>query len=390
MSLTTYELRTFQDAVEHVLDSRMGSDASEANRRRARRCVEEALRQLYSHKNWSYYYRRFPVATVAQQVTGTIAYDHTGGSSERLVTLTDATWPSDAELYELMIGNVRYVVDKRLSSTTLTLSERANPGSDIAAGTSYTLQRDTYALPDDFGAMGNLIDVAMGGHVLQEATPDQWLLLSRTVRTSGMPWCYTFLPHQKYSGGRAIVFGPTPTTARTYDAIYRRRALPLRIEREDTGTVSVTAGSTAITGVGTAFSQAHVGAVIRLAADGTDLPTSPLGSMDDSMNPCSFQGVIRSVESATAATLEQAADMALSAVSFTISSRLDLEVGSMYSALLKIAEAKFAGGEDREALMAEARLELIRAAEADATSFSASTGLSIPTRLGDLASSITR
>lgn len=390
MSLSNYELRTFQDAVEHVLDARMGSDAAEANRRRARRCVDEALRQLYNYRNWSYYYRRVQIITTAQQMTGSIAYDHTGGAAERLVTLTDATWPSDAEFYELMVSGVRYEIDKRLTSTTLTLTERANPGSDLAAGTSYTLQRDVYPLPDDFGSMGRLIDVATGGLVLCELTTDEWMSLTRIVRTAGVPYAYAFTRHPKYAGGRALALAPTPTAARTYDAIYRARPLPLRTEKEDTGTVSIAAGSATVTGSGTAFSQAHVGAVIRVATDGTDLPTSPLGNLEDLLNAYAFQGVIRSVESATAATLEQAADATVADGSFVISSRIDVEVGSMYTALLAIAMAKFAGGEDREELMREAREELMRAAEADNASFPASPNVPIPTRLGDIASSITR
>jgi hypothetical protein len=394
MSLTRYELATFQDAIEQVLDAVVGGDADPRRRRNAARAVREALRDLANYRNWSCYYRRVMLATVAQQTDGTLAYDHTGGSSERLVTLSGATVDSSVELAELIIGNVRYEVEKYLSSTTFTLSERANPGADVAAGTSYTLVRPTYSLPDDFGAMGQLLDPQSAGRVLSEVTLEEALQIDRTVRTAGLPWAYAFARHPRYAGGRSLRFAPSPTTARTYDAIYRARPLPLLVELEDDGLVSITSGSPTVTcdTAGT-FTQQHVGCVLRLSADNSNPPTTAAGNLQDVVNPYTFQGVVRSVESSTSLTLEQAADQTLGPVCYTLSSRLDLEAGAMLNALLKMAEARMASIEGRDD-WAERKKEAVEAlqvaAEADLTSFPGSANPPVPTRLGDLATSIDR
>ena len=72
--------------------------------------------------------------------TGAVVYDHTGGASERLLTLSGsgAAYPSWAGSAKVRIGSTTYDVDSRLSDTTLTLSSSSNPGTDVGSS-SYTM-----------------------------------------------------------------------------------------------------------------------------------------------------------------------------------------------------------------------------------------------------------
>jgi hypothetical protein len=394
MVRTNYALWTYQDAVEHVLDAVAGADTTPRHRRLARRAVQLAYDKLVNQRNWSCYYSRLQLITSPQQTDGTLAYDHTGGASERLVTLSGAAALTvDVEHFELMVNRTRYEVEKYLSPTTFTLSERSNPGADLPAGTSYVLHRHTYPLPDDFVAMGQLIDVQVATPHMREATAGEVLEESRRIASTNLPWLYAIVPHPRLAGGLAVMLGPTPTTARTYDAVYRRRARPLAVERYDEGTVSVSAGSSTVTGVGTSFAAAHAGAILRVSGKANLLPTSVIGSLDDTDNPALVQGVIREVSSVTSLTLEQPAEASATAMPFTISDRLDLEAGAMLRAVLRMAEAEYARSAGLESLADRQRtadLALLAAAEDDNRTFAEPGQHFWPRRLEDIATGFTR
>lgn len=370
MSLTNYKLTTFGDVLDHVLDAVVGGDASKRNIRQAKKAIVEAYQELPTVRDWRYYFRRLLIRTAASQTSSTITYDHTGGSSERLVTLASGTWPTDAEKYEIIISNVRYEIDRRLSSTTLQLSERANPGADVAAGTSYTLVRDTYELPDDFLAMWELIDVEAPGRITSLPWPSDVFVENRINKTAGQPSFYTVMRTTKFASGYAVVFAPAPSTAREYDAVIKVAPKALTVLDENEGTVTVADASAAVAGTTTNFSQQHVGAVMRISKNATYLPTSLVGQItDDLVNPYALQRVIQRVTDTTNLTLEQVSDYgaALTGSRYRISSRIDIEPGAMFTYFMRLCEAKFApadrkGVAEREAL---ARVAFQNAAWAD-------------------------
>lgn len=335
---TAYELFTYKDAVQHVLDVCAGNDPSERNARTARRAIAECYREFPTIREWRYFNPRLNINTVANQNTGTIAYSH----STRQVTLTGATWPNDVLDYILILNQeTRCVPTVRDSSTVITLSETQNPGADIAAGSAYELYKDTYALPDNFvGATGVLQDVLEPQRMMHEQTLAELVACNR-LQASGVPLSYTFTQHPRYKGGMAIVFGPPPNSARTYEVPIITRPRSLRTELYSTGTVSTTSGSTAVTGSGTTFVSAHAGCVLRVSENATNLPTSAIGGSDNTLNPAALQRVIASVGSATALVLEQAADVTLASMKYTISDPVDLEHGAMLNAFLRFIEYRF-------------------------------------------------
>lgn len=391
MSLTNYELWSFRDAVEHVVDVFTGQDSSPRTWRNARRAVREAYRDLPTKRTWRYFERTEKITTVVSQSTGTIVYRHAGGMYERMVTLTGATWPADVRYYGLLVGRNRYAIDDYKSSTVLTLTESSNPGSDLVS-TGYTLYRDTYPLPADFWQMGRLTDVSSGVRVLMLVTMDALLVANRGVLTTSLPHLCAVSASPHYPGGLALVFGPSPTTARTYDAIYSSKGRPIALERECTGTVAVSAGATAVVGTSTNFTSAMEGALIRFSTDNVQLPTGPVGSIEASEvdNDYAEQAVIKSVTDGTNLTLETAVVSAYSGVKFTISDRLDLE-STMLNYFLRLCEAKFArieGRNDRSERDSAAEKELREAAGADNRTFSQNEPYHGPWRLRDLATSV--
>ena len=179
MPFTT--IHSYHDVIDHLLDHFGGLEGGR-NVKMAKRAILAAYRSLPTVYNWSYYYKRGRVASVAAYSTGTIAYDHTGGTYERQATLTSGTWPSWAARGILRINDIDYDVHERISDTVVTLSVNSNPGADVASSTTYTLSRDAYPLPFDFQSadqLGMLIKTGLGLRMFHRASG-----LPHTVRES--------------------------------------------------------------------------------------------------------------------------------------------------------------------------------------------------------------
>lgn len=341
--MANVEIWTFEDAVEHVLDV-FDLDNSTRNKRLARRAILQAYRDLPNMRSWNYYYRRKPVLTVASYNTGTIAYDHTGGSSERLVTLTGGTFPTWAARGRIILNSVHYDVESYLSSTTLTLTANSNPSEDIAAGTTYTLYRNTYPLPADYRKSAKLYDITQWREMPLATPVEQQVVEGSYYRDPGTPKFATIKNDGDYYGNMSISFTPPPSTAKTYDLMYEARPRELITEKYETGTVSVASTSTtAVSGTNTVFAASHVGCIIRFSADSTNPPTSLVGIRANNLiNPYLAQRVIQSVASATSLVMDAAIPSVLSGVKYTISDPIDLEAGAMLTAFWRMAELEMA------------------------------------------------
>jgi hypothetical protein len=145
---------------------------------------------------------------------------------------------------------------------------------------------------------------------------------------------------------------------------YRKRARELRYSgqqaEETQGTVSVT--GTGVTGSGTAFADAMVGAVLRVAS-GTALPTARTG-----VSPYAQEGVIASVDTATALTLENDGDV-VSDRAYRVSDPIDLPRAA-HAAMIAVAKRHLAlvlELKDAARIEREAERMLADAKGADAT-----------------------
>lgn len=390
MSLTNYELLSFADVVDHTLDQVTGGESSPRNRRQAVRAVLDAYHELPARRRWRYYWRPDTIQTVGQQTSSTITYDYTGGAYERMVTLASGTWPTDADTYALSIAGARYGVESYKTSTILTLRENDCPTADVDAGSAYALFKDTYPLPAGLRTIDYLYDVKAPGRMLPQVLPDDIMRERRLVRTSAVPLMYAVYRDERYASGMALHFAPSCTSVRTYQFYAQFLPIELKVLDYSVGNVTSTSGSTAVTGAGTAFTSDMAGAVIRFSVD-AKLPTSLIGDIaNNRLNPYTMQRVVRSVESATALTLEQPADQDLTTVGYRISSRVDVEPGAMRNAFLRGCEA-FYSPQDRKGRMerlAEYERALNHAMYADQRSIESPGTMFIPHTLADVAASI--
>tara|TARA_R100000306_G_C4371519_1_gene140199 strand:+ start:309 stop:1547 length:1239 start_codon:yes stop_codon:yes gene_type:complete len=376
------DLWTYQDAVEHVLDT-FGLNRDARNHRQARRAVLSAYRDLPNVYRWPYYHRRYIFTTDASQTTGTITYDHTGGSSERLVTLVGATWPTNAAEGNLLISDVHYEVEDYKSSTTLTLTADSNPGADVASGTSYEWYREAYAAPMDFRRIGGLIDPSQsdGFYQLEYVSPEYQLKFSRnwSGQTTTYPGVFTIRNDSRYLGGKCIVLGRPPSSARTYEFIYEASPRPLRVEKDTTSTVSAVSTVT-VTASGAAFyARDHLGAVIRFSQTSTE-PTSNVGGVGGGDNRYVDQRVIKSVTDTTTLVMDQAlhSDTSISSGdAYVISDPLDLDSQNMLNYFFRSCEYHFSAlvnRDDKVERFQMAKDELQRAIESANVNTSVTSG----------------
>jgi hypothetical protein len=363
---------TYRDAIEHVLDYIGAGAADELAIRDARKAVLAAYREFPTEKTWAYLWTQGRVDLSAPYATGTIAFDLTGGASERLWTLSSGTWPTWAADGYIRVGEVVYRVLERLSDTTITTASDLSPTEDIAAGTAYTLYRDTYLLPDDFTVMDEALYQRMFG-VLIYRHPRSWLRANRVIDQSGDPQWFTVTgDDERFPQRMAIKVWPYPDQARSLDFMYRRSPRRLRCELDVSGTVSVSTGVTSITGSGTSFSSYHEGSCIRVSSSLSLAPTSQVGE-----NPANFEGVISDVASASAITVrgvppfEASPDFSASGAKYTLSDPIDIIDGVMLTAFHRRLEweiSKLRSIKDKPSARAAYGEALKKAKEADSPS----------------------
>lgn len=342
------DLPTYQDAVDRLLDI-FDIDRTGRDLRLARNAVSAAVRAVSQAAHWSHYDRACTIQTVASYSTGTIEYDHTGGSSERLVTLTSGTFPTWAANGWIIIDNVHYEVDSRVSSTALTLAENSNPGADVAASTTYTLYRHIYNLPTDFSKCRGVWNATNNTGIRFSDVDCQEVNILASRQTPTTPDRYTIRNAADVPFRDSLVLSPPPDAVYSLRVWYEAQPATLYTESYATGTVTVSSGATTVTGSGTSFASRHVGAVIRFSSDGTTMPTSTYGYRDGNVdNPASFQAVITAVNSGTSLTIDTAAPSTHTAVKYVISDKLDINPTTMLTAVEKWAAYEFARSAKRE------------------------------------------
>ena len=106
-TLTTQEVLTFQDAVDRLALA-TGCRATGREYNQLRMAVLDAYKDLPNKHSWSYYKRAFQITTVAPETGKVCAYDHTGGTYERQLTLTTGTWNDQAADGQVVLGDNLY------------------------------------------------------------------------------------------------------------------------------------------------------------------------------------------------------------------------------------------------------------------------------------------
>jgi hypothetical protein len=326
----------YTDAIEHLIyNAQAGNNEKEV--RDLRQATVNAYRQVCFEFDWQYYWTQYRQILEAPYATGTVVYDHTGGASERLLTLSGGTFPTNAKFYRLKIGNVVYPIYDRLSGTTAQLDEFVNPGADVSS-TAYTVFRSEYALPSNFRRIADVYSES-GGFETGFISPSEWLRMERVPVSGGTVIRWTILPDPKIPGQMQLVVDPYPSAATTLDFIYQRSARPIRLtgfeSSSKAGTVSASAAGTAVTGSGTAFTASMVGSFIRIG----DATYAPTGNGGD--HPYVEQRQIVSYTSATSVSVYPAFTYTHSAAKYLVADPLDMWQG-MFQAFLRAVEVELA------------------------------------------------
>lgn len=329
--MTGPDLWCYSDLISHAL-AYTGAATDAQSEGFARRAIQCAVNEMQSARNWACFSSVGQILTVAPYSTGTIEYDHVGGAYDRLVTLTSGTWPTWAADGILVIDEKTYQVASRASSTQIILSDSMNPGEDVASGTSYTIFRDTYPIPLDCGAVGEVI--LQGQQTILQYMPLATLMPYQANNlTQAQPSCYSLIGDPNRFAALSMRFEPAPDMAYNVKFTYRRRPRQLRVDLYDTGTVSITSGSTTVTGSGTTWTSNMVGSIIRFSSGSTDVPTGIAGA-----SPYVQERSIIGFTSATSMTLDADPQMTLSGVKYSISDPVDIETGAMLTYFLREIE----------------------------------------------------
>jgi hypothetical protein len=210
---------------------------------------------------WTFLQPVTTLTTVAPYSTGTISI--TTGT----VTLASGIWPSWAASGELNVSGSTYTVATRGGDTTLTLD---NTLVTVASGTSYSLTRSTYTLPDDFGGIEGSFtyasstsgssDIEIVGESMVRSLQQMPTNVSDKPRRAAIR---PTLPSAQTSGQRfEVIFDPTPDAA--YILTYRYNAIQNRL-----GNASFTDGAQYALG-GAMHSETLLASCLYIAAQEVD------------------------------------------------------------------------------------------------------------------------
>lgn len=359
------DLWTYQDLVEHVLDM-FDSPRSGRPLRMAKRACQEAMRELTHACQWSYYDTNYKFRTAANLTTGTVAYDHTGGAYENLLTLSGSTFPSNARLYTIILSGAHYPISRYIDTTRVVLDPDQNPGADVAAGTTYTMYRASYPMPMDFVQMGRLYDRDNDKEIPLVGADRHLADLIYYYDTPDTPCRATLRNDGEYLNACSLLFSPPASSAINYEFHYQRRPKTLVVEKNSTGTMTVLTGTTAGVLVGGLLTSDCIGSVIRFGTAASE-PTSILGSVDDTnVSPVHTAVITAIVSDMVTFTIDNAHTSDILAAKFTVSDPLDIDCGSMLTAVQRLAEAAYTRTTKRDPRERREREELALYALRDA------------------------
>ena len=312
---------TYADAIDHLKLFAAVRAAEHANQQVLRGAIRAAYDEIPQLCNWPTLTRPGRINMIAPYSTGTVVYDHTGGTYERMLTLTDGTWPDwCVDGVVRFDGKISHVESKK-SSTVITLDATMNPGEDVAS-TTYSLFKQWYVLPEEFMSFTGPIREDTG-YILHSTSMTEMLRLYRSSYSTGKPRCYAIAEAPDLLGSMALYLYPVKGETGSLDYIYRRLPRRLRHTGHDlgdfAGTIAVTSGSPTVTGSSTSFADSMLGAVLRIGSDATNRPTGLEGQY-----PFVEERSISAVDSDALITLDNDIVSSQSGVKCTISSPIDL------------------------------------------------------------------
>lgn len=341
---------TFWDMVQRLL-LRNGLAGSEVDIARLRVAIDKAYRMLPAIHNWRFYNRRLTLLVEAPQTIDAVSYDHTGGTYERQLTITGSSvWPTTAVYGEIILGDVVYQIERRVSNTIVTLTEETNPGKDVS-GTGLTWFRSCYPFPVP---VKQVAEAWRGNQIyrLKACTSIDYPRFRKMFRQPGTPIQYAILPSRDRMGVMDFCLVPPPTVAEVYEVHVDVAPTPLRTYEVSGADAAVTSGSNTVTCAGASFSQNLVGTIFRLSPS-SSLP-SGLHYGAAGRDEFEWQAVVRRVPSSTTLELVEASPVTASDRGYSLSDPLDINPMTMMDYFESLAFEHFSTNADH-AKLAEAK-----------------------------------
>lgn len=321
---------TYYDLVRHVLD--MQSQMPEAQQRRyARQAVQNAQRDVLGAYEWNCLRSVGRFTSNGAYSTGTVDYT----AATRELVLTGGTWPEWAAYGSVWLGRLLCDVSSRNSDTSLTLAYGGAPTGDLS-DYAYNLIRESYPLPcgvlrmDGFTSLSNFTYPAF----MELA---EWTRTRAYGSYMGIAQWFTFDGSDAFLQKSSIRISPPPSQDETFEYTYLRKPRDLRVEGEYSGTITGTNSSTTVAGTGTAFSALHVGCVLRLGSNNTDIPTASWGD-----TPGIEDRIVTSVSTNLSLTVDAPFSTGFSNVKYLITDPLDINPDVMLSAMQAMSLWKYA------------------------------------------------
>lgn len=264
---------TWYDLLTDLMDNG-GITLAGADDRKLRGACLDAYRDV-ARREWKFLLGHRMLQTTAA-VTATGSYDHTGGASERLVTLTSGVFTQSVfNDVTLIIDGLPYQPDQFLTTTTCTLAPHNNPGADVASGT-IKIVRNIYAAPGDF--LRPFAPQAESEHEgIGWVSPEAMLAMEMRSQHYGNVSAAAVMAHPKFIGQKCLRVWPYPTTVEQISLLYTRLCRPLVYSGYQSGhygtfTLDIGTDANRATMVsGITVSRKMIGSMFRLRSD-TEYP----------------------------------------------------------------------------------------------------------------------
>jgi len=322
---------------------------------KVRTAVLSAWARLMALHEWAYFHRMGTLVTYAGQSTGTADFD----ASTRQLTLTGATWPSNATSLHVRLNHNWYPVYRRISNTVIELFEGKHPQDDLD-DYAYLIQQILYPLPQDVGDIVQVIEGTTNISMLRLNLLEAFQIQEGFAWSPVLPTCYALVGDSSNPQRWNLWLPLEQTQDSVLQYMYKARRPNDVLTREDRGTVTVTGG------VAT-FSEAVVkplwngaNVLLRLSTD----ENSPTGTFGDTVNgdlrynrDCYEVRVLERLTPTTCRISD--ASLALTNVAYTASSLIDTGDAAMELLVARLAEDEYGSkmvGNHGEKLVSGAKL----------------------------------
>ena len=327
---------TLADLMTHLV-VQTGSPLAGFHEAKVRTAVMDAWNRLFCVKtDWKWFHRLGFLQIYAAQTTGTIAFD----LATRTVTLTDATFPSDAEDMHIRLGNAWYPIYRRTSSTTVTMYPDQHPAEDLAAGTTYHLQQIIYPLPVEVGPIVQMVNPSQNLTMLQLNLMET-LELSEAFGSFTQPTTYSLISDPKHPDRWCVWVPSVFTEDDVLHYLYVQRRPARLVFREDRGLVSLSSGVATFSDA--ICKSSWEGCVLRVS-ENDEAPTGNWGTVpvaDVEYNSMDMQEM-KVTEYLTTTTVRVSnTTSTLTSAPFVLSSHVDVKPGSMETLMQRLAEDEY-------------------------------------------------